>query len=216
MRLTTRSRNRAYTPTSPSATAARRVQFQAGHRRPLARRRAHGHRPQSRQDARAVDLQRHDTEDTRWATGRRANQRLNASTISSSRLSPKLRRFKSDAASVASKRGYVRTILGRRQHFPPQLSTHVAVSRVIQGSAGDHMKVRLLEACQWVEACGAGEIDILMTIHDAVIWQAACGAGISELREILRTPAPPLNLSSTRCRSRSRPAATGPRHRGPS
>ena len=109
---------------------------------------------------------------------------------------PEIAVFKSDAANVASERGYVRTILGRRQHFPANLSTHVAVSRVIQGSAGDHMKVRLLEACQWVEACGAGQIDILMTIHDAVIWQAACGAGIGELREILENNGAPLNLST--------------------
>ncbi len=109
---------------------------------------------------------------------------------------PEIAEFKRDAASVAAQRGYVRTILGRRQHFPANLSTHVAVSRVIQGSAGDHMKVRLLEACQWVEACGAGQIDILMTIHDAVIWQSACGAGVSELREILENPGPPLNLST--------------------
>ena len=109
---------------------------------------------------------------------------------------PEIADFKRDAASVAAKRGYVRTILGRRQHFPANLSLHVAVSRVIQGSAGDHMKVRLLEACQWVEACGAGEIDILMSIHDAVIWQAACGAGVTELREILENPGEPLNLST--------------------
>jgi len=109
---------------------------------------------------------------------------------------PEIAAFKNDAASVAAKRGYVRTILGRRQHFPAELSTHVAVSRVIQGSAGDHMKVRLLDACKWVEACGAGQIDILMTIHDAVIWQAACGAGISELRDILENNGPPLMLST--------------------
>ena len=109
---------------------------------------------------------------------------------------PEIALFKNDAASVAAKRGYVRTILGRRQHFPPELSTHVAVSRVIQGSAGDHMKIRLLDACKWVEACGAGEIDILMTIHDAVIWQSACGAGLIELREILENNGPPLNLST--------------------
>ncbi len=109
---------------------------------------------------------------------------------------PEIASFKLDAASVAAKRGYVRTILGRRQHFPAQLSTHVAVSRIIQGSAGDHMKIRLLEACQWVEACGADQIDILMTIHDAVIWQAANGAGITELREILENPGEPLNLST--------------------
>ena len=101
------------------------------------------------------------------------------------RAFPEIADFKRDAASVAAKRGYVRTILGRRQHFPENLSTHVAVSRIIQGSAGDHMKVRLLDACKWVEACGAGNIDILMTIHDAVIWQAEAGMGLTELRQIL-------------------------------
>src|SRR4051812_3992763 len=112
------------------------------------------------------------------------------------RAFPEIAHFKNDAASVAAKRGYVRTIMGRRQHFPPNLSTHVAVSRVIQGSAGDHMKIRLLDACKWVEACGAGLIDILMTIHDAVIWQAEGGMGLVELREILENPGPPLNLST--------------------
>jgi DNA polymerase I len=109
---------------------------------------------------------------------------------------PEIAQFKRDAASVAAQRGYVRTILGRRQHFPPQLSTHVAVSRVIQGSAGDHMKVRLLEACQWAESCGEGLVDILMTIHDAVIWQSECGAGTVELRQILENAGDPLFLST--------------------
>jgi DNA polymerase-1 len=112
------------------------------------------------------------------------------------RTFPEIAQFKNDAASVATQRGYVRTILGRRQHFPENLSTHVAVSRVIQGSAGDHMKVRLLDACRWVEACGAGTIDILMTIHDAVIWQAEGGAGLTELRQILEDPGDPLFLST--------------------
>ena len=112
------------------------------------------------------------------------------------RAFPEIAVFKNNAASVAAQRGYVRTILGRRQHFPPNLSTHVAVSRVIQGSAGDHMKVRLLEACQWVESCGEGQVDILMTIHDAVIWQSEAGAGVSELRQILENPGDPLFLST--------------------
>jgi DNA polymerase-1 len=112
------------------------------------------------------------------------------------RTFPEIGLFKADAASVAEKRGYVRTILGRRQHFPANLSTHVAVSRVIQGSAGDHMKVRLLDACRWVEACGEGCVDLLMTIHDAVIWQSEGGAGVSELRAILENPGDPLNLST--------------------
>jgi len=129
--------------------------------------------------------------------------RLNVSELEAKRLYndffrafPEIAQFKNDAANVAAQRGYVRTILGRRQHFPQELSTHVAVSRIIQGSAGDHMKVRLLDACQWVEANGAGIIDILMTIHDAVIWQAEGGMGITELREILENPGDPLFLST--------------------
>jgi DNA polymerase-1 len=129
--------------------------------------------------------------------------RLNVDEVEAKRLYnnffrafPEIAQFKNDAASVAGQRGYVRTILGRRQHFPENLSTHVAVSRVIQGSAGDHMKVRLLDACQWVEACGAGLIDILMSIHDAVIWQAECGHGTTELRALLEDPGDPLFLST--------------------
>ena len=109
---------------------------------------------------------------------------------------PEIAQFKQDAASVAGQRGYVRTILGRRQHFPENLSTHVAVSRVIQGSAGDHMKVRLLDICRWVEACGAGLIDILMSIHDSVIWQAEYGHGTDQLRALLEDPGDPLFLST--------------------
>jgi len=129
--------------------------------------------------------------------------RLNVDEVEAKRLYnsffrafPEIAQFKDDAASVAGQRGYVRTILGRRQHFPENLSTHVAVSRVIQGSAGDHMKVRLLEACQWVEACGAGLIDILMSIHDSIIWQSEMGHGTTELRAILEDPGDPLWLST--------------------
>ena len=116
--------------------------------------------------------------------------------MTSSGRFPEICNFKNDAARVAAQRGYVRTILGRRQHFPENLSTHVAVSSIIQGSAGDHMKVRLLDACKWVEACGAGNIDILMTIHDAVIWQAESGMGLTELRQILENNGAPLHLST--------------------
>src|SRR3954470_22529442 len=108
---------------------------------------------------------------------------------------PEIRRFRDDAAYVAQRRGYVRTILGRRQHFPDNLSTHVAVSRIIQGSAGDHMKVRLLDMLEWVAAAYV-PVDVLMTIHDAVIWQAETGAGLNEIRQLLENNGPPLNLKT--------------------
>ena len=142
-----------------------------------------------------------------------ANQRLNASTMTFSELFPKSRDFKNDAASVAANVAMYEPSSGGVSISQQTCRTHVAVSRVIQGSAGDHMKVRLLDACQWVEACGAGAIDILMTIHDAVIWQAEAGMGLTELREILENNGAPLHLRR-RCLSRSPLVATGPRHHG--
>jgi DNA polymerase-1 len=140
---------------------------------------------------------------TSMRAGRASSTTASSTTFPEIKALPRRRRLRGHA------RGYVRTILGRRQHFPDNLSTHVAVSRIIQGSAGDHMKVRLLDMLEWVEASRV-PVDVLMTIHDAVIWQAECGAGIGEIRQILENNGPPLNLK-TPMPVEIAAAATGPR-----
>jgi DNA polymerase I-like protein with 3'-5' exonuclease and polymerase domains len=68
---------------------------------------------------------------------------------------------------TAGARGYIRTILGRRCHFPrrPDGSydwTNNALNRLIQGSAGDQIKLALV-------ALGAAGLDSQVQVHDEVV-----------------------------------------------
>jgi len=51
----------------------------------------------------------------------------------------------STASRLASRRGYVKTILGRRGRFPDKQNLHKALNKVIQGSAADTAKRKLIE-----------------------------------------------------------------------
>lgn len=51
----------------------------------------------------------------------------------------------SDASRLASRRGYVKTILGRRGRFPDKQNLHKALNKVIQGSAADTAKKKIRE-----------------------------------------------------------------------
>lgn len=94
---------------------------------------------------------------------------------------PYIRRFTQDAPEIARERGYVRTILGRRAYFDDNF--HMAVSRVIQGSAADQMKTALLQALQYCEA--TPDIQILLTIHDSILFQCRIGTDLSEFRRVI-------------------------------
>lgn len=100
--------------------------------------------------------------------------------------------FQSTAKDVASRRGYVRTILGRKARFPDRRWAYKATSRIIQGSGAEHMKMALLRAHQFAEA--EGNIDILMTIHDSNIWQRTPDANVNELVRIVENVANELGL----------------------
>lgn len=95
---------------------------------------------------------------------------------------PAIRQFCEDAPQVARSRGYIRTFLGRRAYFS-RLNYHMAVSRVIQGSAADQMKTALLQGFLFCE--GTEDVEILMTIHDSVIFQARPGADLEGFRRAL-------------------------------
>ena len=53
---------------------------------------------------------------------------------------------------MAQDRGYIRTILGRRCYFHDPRSTYKAVSRIIQSSAADQMKLMMLRAFEYTDA----------------------------------------------------------------
>jgi DNA polymerase-1 len=58
---------------------------------------------------------------------------------------PELKKTLDKAAEVAGCRGYIKTIGGRRSYIPPKLS-YKALNYVVQGSAADIMKNRMIAA----------------------------------------------------------------------
>ena len=69
------------------------------------------------------------------------------------------------ASSIAESRGYVKTILGRRARFKLGRKLHSAVNRIIQGSAADIMKKKLIEVYRKrKELC----FKMRLTVHDEV------------------------------------------------
>lgn len=83
---------------------------------------------------------------------------------------PQIGQFQSDVVSVYERRGYVKSILGRKARLESSKFAYQGVSRVIQNSAGDHLKTCMLLACQY-EDTYPDALQILLTIHDSFIWQ---------------------------------------------
>jgi len=94
---------------------------------------------------------------------------------------PDIYTFTQEAPKVARQRGYVRTVLGRRAYFDD--NQHMAVSRIIQGSAADQMKTALLNGFHYCD--GNPSVEILMTIHDSVLFQCREGADLSDFRRAI-------------------------------
>lgn len=78
-------------------------------------------------------------------------------------LFPFLRQTSREACDLATRRGYVRTMLGRRRRFPDARWAYKALNSVIQGTAADVMKAAM------VRSWDAGIYDVLvphLTVHD--------------------------------------------------
>jgi len=109
---------------------------------------------------------------------------------------PLIGKFQEDVISVFERRGYVKSILGRRAWLESRRFSYQGVSRVIQNSGGDHNKTCLLRACQYEDA-HPEYVNILLAIHDSVIWQRDPGHDIRELVRVMENVPhePQFNLS---------------------
>lgn len=107
---------------------------------------------------------------------------------------PKIKAFQDLAVQTFKRRGYVRTLLGRRAYCDDHRFAYRAVSRIIQNSGGEHLKLCLLEACKYEDAWPA-DLQILLTIHDSLLWQRGIGHDHSELIKSIEGIAQKLNLS---------------------
>jgi DNA polymerase-1 len=111
---------------------------------------------------------------------------------------PEIRRFQQQARSVMGARGYVKTLLGRRGRLDKPRFAYRAVSRIIQGSSADILKLKLLQIDRMLEDDG-DRAHVLCTVHDSIAWQAPDGpigeelsAHIVQCMEDVQSP--PINL----------------------
>lgn len=107
---------------------------------------------------------------------------------------PEIYNFQKKATAIFASRGYVASIMGRRARLESQKTAYVAVSRIIQNSGGEHMKLALLRANQYEDAY-PDKVQILLSIHDSTIWQRDPGHDVSELVKVIEGVAEELKLA---------------------
>lgn len=88
----------------------------------------------------------------------------------------------SEAIRTAETRGYVKTLLGRRSRFPYQERIHKALNSVIQGSAADIMKTKLVELHDARHETG---FTLRFTVHDEVDGDIPDEQAVGKVAEIL-------------------------------
>lgn len=81
-----------------------------------------------------------------------------------------------------SHRGFVKTILGRRSRFPNNYKTYIGLNRVLQGSASDVMKRKLVELHKARKYTG---LLLRLTVHDSVTGDAQIPETKARVSEIL-------------------------------
>lgn len=105
---------------------------------------------------------------------RRFNQRV-----------PYIKQLAKSAERVASRRGFVKTLLGRRCRFPKEEDgtygfTHKAVNRIIQGASADQTKQALIQ----VDEAG---FDLLVQVHDEIALSVNSREEAREAARIMET-----------------------------
>jgi DNA polymerase-1 len=101
-------------------------------------------------------------------------------------LMPRIRDFQDHAKAIFASTGYVKSILGRRARLEngDKWLAYRGSNRVIQNSAGDHLKTCILRACEYAEAY-PDKLQMLMTVHDSIVGQNTIGFDRSELIRIM-------------------------------
>jgi DNA polymerase I-like protein with 3'-5' exonuclease and polymerase domains len=106
---------------------------------------------------------------------------------------PKIKELQDTVISVFRRRGYIKTLLGRRAYCDDPRFAYKGVSRLIQNCGGEHMKLALLRACQYEDAYPEF-IQILLSIHDSTMWQRDPSFDKGELVRIIENVAHELKL----------------------
>jgi DNA polymerase-1 len=95
------------------------------------------------------------------------------------------------ASNAARQRGWVKTMSGRRARFPDRQWLHSALNRVIQGTAADHAKMKLVELHNERKRTG---FVMRATVHDEVIGDIPDIASAAMCDEILNRQTLPTSV----------------------
>ena len=105
---------------------------------------------------------------------------------------PKIKEMQETVVSVFRRRGYVKTLLGRRAYCDDPRFAYRGVSRLIQNNGGDHIKLCILRACQYEDA--HPEVQVLLSIHDSLLWQRQPDHDATELIRAIENVADEMGL----------------------
>lgn len=72
------------------------------------------------------------------------------------------------AEILCKQRGYVRTILGRRRHLKPRFA-YRAFNTVIQGSAGDVLRIQLIAVDKMLRQKYGNDAHVVTVVHDDIV-----------------------------------------------
>ena len=90
-----------------------------------------------------------------------------------------------EAMSVARKRKFVKTIMGRRRRYPTGERLHSALNAVIQGTAADTLKVKALESYKNRKTL---TLTMRALVHDEIDGDLADPTKKKEFKELLEAP----------------------------
>ncbi len=109
---------------------------------------------------------------------------------------PSVRKTFQSAERLAKRRGYIKTILGRRRRFRTNDASHKALNACLQGGAADILKKGMLDCYR------AGVFDETgiphLTVHDELDWSAEPGdkatAAFAEAKHLMETCIPQIKV----------------------
>lgn len=104
---------------------------------------------------------------------------------------PEMRKLMEEVMGVASSRGHVKTIMGRRARFPRSERIHSALNRVLQGTAADYLKRKLLQVYAIRHQLG---LTMRLTVHDELDGDLREKESATELKRILEEPLEDLKI----------------------
>lgn len=105
---------------------------------------------------------------------------------------PCVRKTSRSAQRLGARRGYIKTVLGRRRRFPNEEAAHTALNNCLQGSSADIIKKAMVTCYEMglFEATGIPHL----TVHDELDWSddesSEAAEAFEEVKHVMETCVP--------------------------